>query len=66
MLRDANTILRDKLDRLVVQFKAANPNFYQEYYATRVVVDARGGNSLNADVQPVNPSPAPPPTPVNA
>lgn len=52
LLRDANTILRDKLDRLVVQFKAANPTFYEAYYAARVVVDARGGNSLNADVQP--------------
>lgn len=66
LLRDANTILRDKLDRLVVQFKAADPTFYEAYYAARVVVDARGGSSLHTDVQPGNPSPAPAPAPVTA
>jgi len=63
-VRSATAILRDKLDRLVVQFKAANPAFYEEYYAARVVVDSRGGNAGNIDVQPtpiVTPAPAPVP-----
>jgi len=69
MVRSASVILRDKLDRLVVQFKAANPTFYEEYYAARVVVDTRNGSSTDTDAQPtapVNPSPAPTPTPVGA
>lgn len=67
LVRSAVAILRNKLDRLVVQFKEANPTFYEEYYAARVIVDSRGGNSSNTDVQPtplVTPTPAP--TPVNA
>lgn len=53
-----------KLDRLVVQFKEANPTFYEEYFAARVVVDARGGHPDNTDVQPtpmVMPTPTTPP-----
>jgi hypothetical protein len=60
-VRAATAILRDKLDRLIVQFKTANPAFYEEYYVARVVVDSRGGNS-NTDVQPT-PTPIPAPIP---
>jgi hypothetical protein len=65
LVRSATTTLRDKLDRLVVQFKEANPTFYEEYYAARVIVDSRGGNSSNTDVQPT-PLVTPTPTPVIA
>ena len=65
LVRSAVAILRDKLDRLVVQFKEANPSFYEEYYAARSVVDTRGGRSDNTDVQPA-PLVTPTPTPVIA
>lgn len=63
-VRSATAFLRDKLDRLVVQFKEANPAFYEEYFAARMVVDARGSSTSNTDVQPkpvVTPSPTPVP-----
>lgn len=64
LVRSTATILRDKLDLLVIQFKEANPTFYEEYYAARVIVDTRGGSADNTDVQPtpVN-TPLPVPTP---
>ena len=65
-VRSATAILRDKLDRLVVQFKDANPTLYEEYYAARAVVDTRGGNSGNTDVQPTPVTPTPTPAPVPA
>lgn len=66
LVRSAVALLRDKLDRLVVQFKEANPTFYGEYFAARAVVDARGGRSDNTDVRPTPISPTPTPTPVPA
>lgn len=64
LVRSGVAILRDQLDGLVLQFKAANPTFYEEYFAARAVVDNRGGRSDNTDVQPtpVGP-PAPAPVP---
>jgi hypothetical protein len=65
LVRSAVAILRDKLDRLVVQFKEANPTFYEEYFAARVVVDTRGNRSDNTDVQP-KPTVTPALAPVSA
>ena len=62
LVRSAGATLRNKLDRLVVQFKAANPTFYEEYFAARVVVDMRNSHATNTDVQataPATPAPAP-------
>jgi len=62
LVRSAGATLRNKLDRLVVQFKAANPTFYEEYFAARVVVDLRNSHATNTDVQataPATPAPAP-------
>jgi len=45
-------ILNDDLDGLMVQFEEAAPNFYAEYFAARVIVDAAGSHA-------VAPAPAP-------
>ena len=42
---EAVAILRDELDGLMPQFQDANPNFHNEYFAARVVVDLRGGHA---------------------
>lgn len=42
LFRDANTVLRKRLDKLVSQFAEANPTFVKEYDAARVVVDIHG------------------------
>lgn len=44
-VRDAVGILRDQLDGLMIQFSEASPNFYEEYFAARAVVDNRGGRA---------------------
>lgn len=60
LVRSAVAIVHDQLDGLVIQFKAGNPAFYEEYFAARVVVDSGSGRSDNTDVQPT-PQPAPTP-----
>ena len=44
-VRSAVAILNDELDGLMPQFKDANPNFYEAYFAARTIVDARGGQA---------------------
>ncbi|HEY0548324.1 MAG TPA: hypothetical protein VGF13_01910 [Verrucomicrobiae bacterium] len=54
LVRESVNILRDELDGLMVQFQSAAPNFYQEYFAARVVVDSRGARPEEPNVMPVN------------
>lgn len=51
LVSEAVRILRDDLDGLMVQFQDANPNFYAEYFAARVIVDNTGSHAKN--VKPV-------------
>jgi hypothetical protein len=39
IIREANTILRDQIDRMVSLFSRTDPNFVSGYEAARVVVD---------------------------
>ena len=48
LVRDAVGILRDQLDGLMVQFQESSPNFYEEYFAARAVVDNRGSRVVDA------------------
>jgi len=43
LVSETSGILNDRMDKLMPQFKAANPDFYQEYFDARIVVDL-GGN----------------------
>jgi hypothetical protein len=54
LFREAGTILRKRLDKLVPQFAATAPEFVNEYKAARVVVDVHG---------PAKATPAPAPQP---
>jgi hypothetical protein len=59
LVRDSVSILRDQLDGLMIQFKDADPNFYEEYFAARVVVDNRGGRVDESVVIPPQADPIP-------
>ena len=67
LVRTAVNILNDQLDGLLVQFKDTHPNFYEEYFAARAIVDTRRtplhlDKKHSAFNQP-NPTPTPTPTP---
>jgi hypothetical protein len=47
LVSEAVRILRDDLDGLMVQFQDANPNFYAEYFAARVIVDNSATHAEN-------------------
>src|SRR5262245_13060741 len=64
LVRSAVSVLRDQLDGLVLQFKSADPSFYEEYFSARVVVDTRGGRSDNTDIAAAAP-PSPLTTPIH-
>jgi len=63
----AVNILNDQLDGLLVQFKDTNPNFYEEYFAARAIVDTRSTpahlDKKNSAFNQPNPTPTPTPTP---
>ena len=51
LVRESVSILRDEVDGLMVQFQDPAPNFYQEYFAARVVVDGRGARPDEPNVE---------------
>lgn len=63
LVRTAVNILKEQLDGLMVQFKDAQPNFYQEYFAARNIVSARGStdeaNSTFNKTKTSTPTPQP-------
>lgn len=58
LIDQANTLLRDRLDKLVTKFRASQPEFVAGYRSTRVVVD------YGTRFAPPVPTPAPAPAPV--
>lgn len=54
---EADKILNKRLDKLVLQFKDAAPDFFNAYQTARSTVDIRGTRKVN------KPTPAPVPTP---
>ena len=64
LIRTAVSILRDQLDGLMVQFKSDHPNFYEEYFSARSIVDIRGAQNTDNKNSPLNtrtPTPVPQP-----
>ena len=57
LFRDAGTVLRKRLDKLVTQFKDSAPGFVEEYGSARTVVDIRG------PMKEVSSAPTPAPQP---
>jgi hypothetical protein len=56
LFRETSTLLRKRLDKLVLQFAETAPAFVNEYESARVVVDARGPAKVK-----VQPAPTPQP-----
>ncbi len=52
--RQARTLLRRQLDKLMMAFRATNPEFYAGYLSARVVIDRRGPGK---PAQPTPPTP---------
>ena len=57
LFRETSTLLRKRLDKLVLQFAETAPAFVNEYEAARVVVDARGPAKAKGQPTPT-PQPA--------
>jgi hypothetical protein len=55
---EADAILNKRLDKLVVQFKASAPDFFNAYQTARSIVDIRGTRKTNG-----TPAPTPAPQP---
>jgi len=53
---EADVLLGDRLDGLMPQFKDSAPDFYNEYFAARNIVDNNGGQAAKPDAAP---APAP-------
>ena len=59
-----NTVC-DQLNGSMVQFKEASPNFYNEYFAARVIVNQPGSRTVPAEINTTAlPSPSTTATPV--
>lgn len=66
LIRTSVNILRDQLDGLMVQFKSEHPNFYEEYFSARSIVDTRGAQNTDNKNSTLNthkltPTPVPQP-----
>ena len=45
LFRRADSMLKRRLDKMVVQFKTSQPDFFNEYKTARVIVDLPGGRA---------------------
>ena len=54
LIRTAVSILRDQLDGLMVQFKSDRPNFCEECFSARSIVDIRGAQITDNKNSPLN------------
>lgn len=48
LFEEADAILKDQMDKIVVQFKTSHPDFYSTYKNNRVILDAPVSNSQAA------------------
>ncbi|HEY1771368.1 MAG TPA: hypothetical protein VGG02_14040 [Chthoniobacterales bacterium] len=55
-------ILRNEIDKMIIAFKASQPDFYTAYFAARVIIDRTGTHKGKASPTPPTP-PAPPVVP---
>ena len=54
LVREGLGILNDRMDKLMPEFEASAPNFYQEYFDARIIVDLGGPEE---EEEPVPPTP---------
>ncbi|MBL0127801.1 MAG: hypothetical protein IPP83_10155 [Flavobacteriales bacterium] len=55
-VRDGLAILNDRMDKLMPAFKLSDPDFHQEYFDARIIVDL-GGPGEEEEEPPVPPGP---------
>lgn len=46
MMKDADTILKEQMDKLISNFKSSNPQFVTAYKSNRVIIDPGKGGTL--------------------
>lgn len=54
LVREGMAILNDRMDKLMPEFETAAPNFFQEYFDARIIVDLGGAEE---EEEPVPPTP---------
>ncbi|HEX3818159.1 MAG TPA: hypothetical protein VHW03_07715 [Chthoniobacterales bacterium] len=50
-------ILRNEIDKMIIAFKASQPDFYAAYFAARVIIDRTGTHKGKKPVSPTPPAP---------
>ena len=55
---EADAILSKRLDKLVFQFKAGAPDFFNAYQTARSIVDIRSTRKTNKAIATPTPTPA--------
>lgn len=51
LIREGTAILKDRMDKLMVEYEVSSPDFYQEYFDARIVVNT-GAKKEDAPVPP--------------
>jgi hypothetical protein len=59
LIREANDILRNEIDRMTNLFGRTHPQFVSNYQAARVIIDRAATRTTTKPAQPVAPPPAP-------
>jgi hypothetical protein len=65
LIASARSILRNEIDKMVTKFRKTNPDFYNGYFAGRVIVNRAATHPGPKPPTPPQP-PAPPPQPQEA
>lgn len=64
--RLADRIVKERMDKLMEQFRESQAQFFNEYKAARIIVDRGGGQSASATPAPAAPKSTPAPAPAAA
>jgi hypothetical protein len=54
LIREGTAILKNRMDKLMVEYQVSNPDFYQEYFDARIVVNT---GVVTPEPEPVPPTP---------
>ena len=52
-LDEGKTLLKDKLDAMMLPFKSSNPAFYGEFKVARTIVDRAAGHANETRLNPI-------------
>jgi hypothetical protein len=63
LIRNVRSIFRNEIDKMMTPYKKTNTDFYNGYFAARVIINRKGTFPGPAPVEPPPPGPTPPPSP---